>query len=192
MSNFSAVEAGQGNKINMFGTFVEIGGVQYTLQQKAKSICKIADDNGVSHNVHIYQGTGQLPQPAQLQQRHSFSLSTFQGNYQNKPYTGYSGFWQDDAQVRQPQPQQGQTAPPQTQQGTQQARQRTNDDDMVRIRSMALSYAKDLVVAGKITQKGLTITANEFTSFIMTGRWFKDNQSAPDDPPPPPDDGIPF
>lgn len=176
--NFQAVEANNGNLVDMFGTFVEIGGVQYTDNQKAKAICKIADDNGVAHKVHLYQGKGQLPQPAQLQQRHSFSLSTFQGNYQGQPYTGYSGFWKNGTQVNQ-QPRQSsqQTAPQQGQQSPQQRRQGTKSDDMVRIRSMALAYAKDLVVAEKITRPELASVANEFTAYIMTGRWVQDNYS---------------
>lgn len=139
--DFNAVESGRGNKVTMFGVFMEIGGIQYTPQQKAKSICKIADDNGVSHNVHIYQGTGQLPQPAQLQQRHSFSLSTFEGNYQGKPYTGYSGFWQGDAQTRQ-------QAPPQSPQAPQQPRQATNAPPMSKDASICRQTAGK--VAGEI------------------------------------------
>lgn len=163
--NFQSVEAGQGNKVNMFGTFVEIGGVQYTPQQKAKAICKIADDTGVSHNVHIYQGTGQLPQPVNLQQRHSFSLSVFQGTSQRGAYTGYSGFWQDKVQVNQ------QSTPPQPPQAPSQLAEPPKCDDMVRIRSDALGYAKDLVVADKIPHANLENVAVEFTAFIQTGKW---------------------
>lgn len=114
--NFHAVDANNGNLVDMFGTFMVIGGVQYTPNQKAKAICKIADDNGVSHNVHIHQGNGELPTTSCLQQRHAFSISTFQGNYQNKPYTGYSGFWNNKAKVQQ-------QAPSQPPQGPQQAAQ---------------------------------------------------------------------
>ena len=63
------------------------------------------------------------------------------------------------------------------QQGPQQARQSTKSDDMVRIRSMALAYAKDLVVAEKITRPELASVSNEFTAYIMTGRWIQDNTS---------------
>lgn len=108
--NFQAVEQANGSSITMFGIFIEVGGVQYTQNQKAKSVCKIRDDTGVEHKAHLYQGTGQLPTPAQLNQRCQFSLSTFQGSYQGKPYTGYSGFWNSQAQVGQ---QNAPQAPPQ-------------------------------------------------------------------------------
>lgn len=192
--NFQAVEQANGNNVTIFGTFTEIGGVQYTPQSKAKAICKIRDTTGVAHNVHIYQGKGQLPTPEQLNQRHQFSLSTFQGSYRNKPYTGYSGFWQPQAQVNQPAPQQGQQPAPQPSQST-------NDNEMVRIRSMAVEYAKDLVCAKNMQRQLLPDMADEFTAYIMTGKWVsklasQGGQPNPDwvgdDPPPPPDDGIPY
>ena len=80
--NFQQVTAANGQKVTMFGVFTEIGGTQFTPQQKAKAICKVTDDSGASHNVHIYQGTGQLPTLQNLNQRSQFSLSTFQGRYQ--------------------------------------------------------------------------------------------------------------
>jgi len=177
--NFQAVESGRGNKVTMFGVFMEIGGVQYTPQQKAKSICKIADDNGVSHNVHIYQGTGQLPQPAQLQQRHSFSLSTFEGNYQGKPYTGYSGFWQDNAQTRQ-------QAPPQAPQAPQQPAGATNAPkevdwdakDLRNARMNGLNNATAMITvlaeilkdANMLDKKAIEDAASYFVDYIYNGR----------------------
>ena len=122
--NFQDVEQANGNKISMSGTFIEIGCTQFTPQQKAKAICKISDTVGVSHKVHIYQGTGQLPLPANLNQLSQFTISTFQGNYKGKPYTGYSGFWNSNAQAGQntpqdtpksPQPPAQATTPPKTQ-----------------------------------------------------------------------------
>ncbi len=110
--NFQQIEQANGNLVQMFGILTEIGGLQYTPQQKAKAICKIKDDTGVEHKVHIYQGKGQLPGPSQFNQRCQFNLSTFQGNYQGQPYTGYSGFWQGDAQVNQSTPQNTSQAPP--------------------------------------------------------------------------------
>ena len=109
--NFQAVEQANGNKVTIFGTFTEIGGVQYTSQQKAKAICKVRDTTGVEHKVHIYQGTGQLPAPENLNQRHQFTLSTFQGTYENNPYTGYSGFWNNKARVNQNTPQNSPQSP---------------------------------------------------------------------------------
>lgn len=92
----------------------------------------------------------------------------------------------------------------QGQQGPQQARRATNGEDMIKkVRSMALAYAKDLVVAEKLIYSNLEATAIEFTSFIMSGQSFKQPVNQPqetrnnpewvgDDPPPPTDDGIPY
>lgn len=103
--NFQTVEQAGGEQVSMSGTFVEIGGTQFTVNQKAKAICKIRDTVGASHNVHIYKGKGELPTQLNLGLIYQFNLSTFQGSYQNKPYTGYSGFWNDPAQAGQNTPQ---------------------------------------------------------------------------------------
>lgn len=107
--NFQQVEQANGNLVTMFGAFTEIGGTQYTSNRAAKAICKIRDDTGETHTVHIYQGKGQLPGTQQLNQRCQFSLSTFQGTRPNGSYTGYSGFWNSGVQVNQS----NQQAPPQ-------------------------------------------------------------------------------
>lgn len=182
MSNFSAVDANNGNLVDMFGTFMEIGGVHFSDNQKAKTVCKIADDNGVSHKVHLYQGKGQLPTPAQLQQRHSFSISTFQGTFQGTPYTGYSGFWNNKAQVNQqsqPATQQS-TAPPQPQQGTQQARQpvKPKEPDWDAIAEGKVRHG--LVCA--YIQGGLKLSLEDlekWKTYIMTGH-HPDNVAQPD------------
>ena len=101
--NFQTIEQANGNSVMMFGVFTEIGGISYTQNQKAKSVCKITDDMGVMHSVHIYQGKGQLPGPQQAGLRYQFNLSTYQGSYQSKAYVGYSGFWNSQAQVAPPQ-----------------------------------------------------------------------------------------
>lgn len=162
--NFQAVEANNGNLVDMFGTFMEIGGVQYTQNQKAKAICKIVDDNGVSHKVHLHQGSGELPQPAQLQQRHAFSISTFQGNYQGTPYTGYSGFWNNKAQVNQ-QPRQ---ALPQPQQGPQPPRQSTKAPDWDAIAEGKVRHG---LVCANIESGGILTLAEleDWKTYIMTG-----------------------
>lgn len=135
--NFQAVEQANGNSVTMFGVFTEVGGVSYTQNQKAKSVCKITDDMGISHRVHIYQGKGQLPTPQQAGQRWQFNLSTFQGTSPGGSYTGYSGFWISSAQVNQPQqnapqniPQGGQWTPPKGRQATPQATGATKAKDV--------------------------------------------------------------
>lgn len=56
-------------------------------------------------------------------------------------------------------------------------------DDMVRIRSMGLSYAKDEFCAGAIDEATEKRKAIEFTDFIMTGKWF-DGQPKAESPKP--------
>lgn len=110
MSSFQAVKQANGNNITMFGTFVEIGGVSLTQNQKQVCKCQIIDDNNEKHGVRLY---GTMPGTALLNQRQQFTLSTFQGVYQGATYTGYSGFWNDKVQV----------APQNTQQVSQQVSQ---------------------------------------------------------------------
>ena len=111
--NFQAVEQANGDSRVMPGVFTEIGGCQYTANQKAKAVCKVRDDTGVEHKVHIYQGKGELPTPQCLEQRYNFNLSMFKGTGQNGPYTGCSGFWATAPLAVQPQAPQGSPQPAQ-------------------------------------------------------------------------------
>lgn len=123
--NFQAIRQIKGQKdaknfpakLDMFGTFNEIGGTYFNMNQKPLSDCKITDDTGEKHNVKLY---GDAPPTNLLGTRCSFSLSAYDGTYQGKSYTGYSGFWNDRV------PQQPQQAPQNTQQGQQQPAQGAN------------------------------------------------------------------
>lgn len=175
--NFQIVDRNNGNLVDMFGTFMEIGGVQYTQNQKAKAVCKIADDNGVSHKVHLHQGNGQLPTPAQLQQRHAFSLKTFQGTFEGGTYTGYSGFWKDKIQVNQ-QPQQGLPQPPQA---PQQATQPPKNNKQPDWDAIAEGKVRHGLVCACI-QGGMKLSLAEiegWKTYIMTGH-HPDNVPNPD------------
>jgi len=167
--NFETVNANNGNLVDMFGTFMEIGGVHYTQNQKAKAVCKIADDNGVSHKVHLHQGNGQLPTPANLQQRHAFSISTFQGTYQGNPYIGYSGFWNSKTKVNQT----TQTDPPQPSQAPQQPRQDTkaprNGRDISIERQAAFKAACEYAGRSGLKAEQLIKVARAGHYFIETG-----------------------
>ena len=102
--NFQQVKQANGQNVTMFGTFNEVGGVALTQNQKQVCKCQITDDGvagrpGEKHLVRIY---GTMPTPALLNMRQEFSLSSYQGkNQAGQPYTGYSGFWNDRAQVNQ-------------------------------------------------------------------------------------------
>lgn len=106
-------------KTQMFGTFIEIGGQTFTQNQKPTVKVKLADDQGVSHQVHLYGNN--LPDATWLNRRACFEVSAFDGQGQGGPYVGYQGFWQNNAQTNQqpaqrpqqpPQPRQPANAPP--------------------------------------------------------------------------------
>ena len=128
--NFQQVKQANGTNITMLGTFNEVGGVSYTQNQKQVCKCQITDDSGEKHLVRLY---GTMPGPALLNMRQEFSLSSYQGtNQRGQPYTGYSGFWNDRAQVNQvpanapPAPYQAPQAPQAPYQAPQQPAQRPN------------------------------------------------------------------
>jgi len=97
--NFAQVKQANGNNVTILATFVEIGGVSLTQNQKQVSKCQLTDDNGEQHLVRLY---GTMPLPNLLNMRQQFSLSSYQGtNQRGQPYTGFSGFWNDRAMVNQ-------------------------------------------------------------------------------------------
>ena len=119
-------------KLTMFGALLQVGGVSYTQGGKQTCMCKVIDDTGEAHNVHFYGKA--LPSPAQLNQRLSLTISSFQGTGQGGSYTGYHGFWNAKAGVNQQPQQQAPQSPPQRPQTAPQAAnapnvgQRTNQD----------------------------------------------------------------
>ena len=124
--NFQAVrqvkgqkdEKGYPEKVDMIGVFVEIGGGAYTPNQKLYCDCQIQDMAQEKHKVRLYVKEA-IPL-ALLNTECSFSISAYDGEYQGKPYVGYSGFWNDKVLQR---PAQGQVTPyqpPQARQGTSQ------------------------------------------------------------------------
>jgi len=94
--NFQAVDQANGKNVTIWATLTEHLGVTQK-DGKLKLKCKLKDDDGVLHSVHVHKGNGELPSVEHLNQRMEFNLSTFQGKYDNKPYTGYSGFWSHGA-----------------------------------------------------------------------------------------------
>ena len=124
--NFQQAKSANGNNITMFGTFNSIGGVELSKNQKRFCKCDITDDAGQKHQVRLY-GTN-LPTPTLLNMRQEFSLSHYTGTnpHTGQPYTGYSGFWNDRAQVNQAAPQTAPQAPYNAPQSPQQPAQRPN------------------------------------------------------------------
>ncbi len=166
----------------MFGILTEVGGVTTSSQGKPVCKCKITDDAGESHTVNIYQGKGQLPTPVQLNQRCQFNLSTYQGTYQNTPYTGYSGFWDSKTQVAQQTVGGYPKLSPQGQQAPQQAAQRPNAKKDVDWDAIAEGKVRHGVLCAML-QGGLEIDYKailEYTQFIVTGKIYADQQAGHD------------
>jgi hypothetical protein len=93
-------EKGWDKKVSMLATFGEgTGQISFNQNQKQENKCKLTDDMGETHNVILRGNT--LPDAQWLGRRGSFLVSAYQGNYQGKPYVGYSGFWNNNAQVDQ-------------------------------------------------------------------------------------------
>lgn len=121
-------------KVDMFGTFTEIGGTAFNINQKPYSDCYITDDTSEKHKVRLY---GDAAPTNLLGTRQSFSISAYDGNYQGKPYVGYSGFWNDRV------PQQPQGSP----QSPQNAPQGTKPPPGIDVESQILAIAERIVTA---------------------------------------------
>lgn len=110
MSNFATVSRTRNQRLQMWARIDAIGPTQSNQKGTLNAKCKLTDDQGMSHNVTLYTD---IPPISLLNTRHIFSLSSFDGNYNGKPYVGYSGFWQHNAGGQQQAPQQNyQQAPP--------------------------------------------------------------------------------
>lgn len=205
--NFAQVKQANGTNVTMFGTFDEIGGVSLNQNQKQVCKCQITDDNGEKHLIRIYNQN--MPTPQLLNMRQQFTLSSYQGQTQKgQPYTGYSGFWDDRAQINQvpanapqapynaPQtPQnrpQSTNVPPQAPQGMKMPDTYAYPVTPETSRRMARAVVIEAML--KSGRKPLLSYAEELAKFIESG--VIDASTNPnyvgDDPPPPTDSEIPF
>ena len=94
--NFQAVDnqfsADNGkNSVRIQGTLLEIKGQGLTKNGKPYTDVQVQDGNGVKHKVRLYGD--KMPTVQNLNTQHFFDISAYKGDYQGKPYTGYSGFW---------------------------------------------------------------------------------------------------
>ena len=199
-------------KASMLATFGEgTGQISFNQNQKQECKCKLTDDAGETHNVILRGNT--LPDAQWLGRRGSFLISAYQGNYQGKPYTGYSGFWNNNAQVAQqpvsatPQPPQGYpppqtpnpTPPPATAPQAANAKPETdwNAKDLREFRSHKIHDATNIVVAlaqvnndARGMSPELVIQISEtFVKYVYNGREAVPNTQGQ---PPVDDDDIPF
>ena len=95
--NFNAVDQANGKNVTMWATLTTWDGIAFSTNQAKYLTCKLSDENGVEHKCRIYEGKGSCPGQEHLNKRMEFSLSSYQGNYNGQPYTGYSGFWSHGA-----------------------------------------------------------------------------------------------
>lgn len=197
--NFNAVDQAKGQKdgqypqkIDMYGTLVEIGGTYFNQNQTPCSKCKIVDDNQIKHNVTILKT---IPATNLLNTRQAFSLYAYDGNYQGKPYVGYSGFWVDNPQRHQQAPQGAAQSPQNRPQSTQAPQGGTNAEDC---RAIAWNAACSVAAqSSEMTTDDIEQLAIAGAHFIATGQAKpvgQDGQPNPDYDPnyQPPSDDIPF
>lgn len=88
--NFNAVRQAGGTNVIMSGKITEFKGegVNPTSQKPWKTVA-VQDMDGETHNVTI---RGNLPDANALNQPAQFTISTYNGMHQGKPYVGFSGF----------------------------------------------------------------------------------------------------
>lgn len=183
-------------KTPICATFIEIGGQTFTTNQKPTVKVKLADDQGVSHTVHLYGNT--LPNANMLNQRSCFDLSAFDGQGQGGPYVGYQGFWNNNAQTnQQPQGQQPQQPAPQS-------RQPTNAPAVDPTR-LSIERQTSWKVAGTVVAErkymNLAELIGDMVKLAAAGAKFMadgkdipmmERQPGEDGPPPPGDDDYPW
>ena len=104
-------DKGYPSKVDMIGIFTEVGGGAYTPNQKLFCDCQVRDMAGEKHKVRLYVKES-IP-PGLQNMECSFSISAYDGEYQGKPYVGYSGFWNDKVVPRPQGSHQGPQTPPQ-------------------------------------------------------------------------------
>ena len=193
MSNFQAVreiidqknEAGFPETLAMVGVIKEFKGegINEKTSKPYKKV-SIKDDSGELHNVTL---RGTLPSVSLAGQRAQFSISSYNGSYDNKSYIGYSGFWNDKVDVQQ--------------QSTQQAPSQASEDKKSESSSIDIteSHGRCAVVCAAIQSRQITVESeidcDKWVQYIILGH----NAPPPAQQttidlsnPSPPDDDIPF
>ncbi len=183
--NFQTTVQANGQLTTILATVLEVGTSKLNKNNKPYQSAKLRDDNDEEHTLTINKGSGRLLDNNCLGQRLQFAMQTYAG----QTGTAYAGYWNDTAQVNQIPTPQGQQATPDAT-GTAKSPAPAPDSEMIRMRSMALAYAKDLVCAEQLIIGDLKSKADEFTAYIAHGKWFV-NKTTPEDEPTDTED-IPF
>ena len=126
----------------------------------------VKDSTGSTSSMKLATNTQQeaLP-PSAVGRQMAFQVGVKQGT--NGVVFLNAHLYPDQQAADRQAPQQGYQ---QAQQGYQQAAQSTNPADEARVRSMCLSYAKDLVVAEKLMLDMAYDQADRFYAYITTGK----------------------
>jgi len=176
--NFQAVKNANGGHVIMLATVMNVVAKQGNFG--AQSDCTVVDDAGVQGLITVSNPKpprpAALPTVAQIGQRLSFYVKA---KIYSPTKTYYNGYWNNTAQV-------AQVATQGVAAQTSKANP-TTDGDASRIRSMCVSYAKDLAVAGKIEVDMINCTAEDFRVYIETGQVATQEDPLDDQPFPPQD-----
>ncbi len=133
--------------------------------------------DGVEFILNLTDKSPKLP-TGTIDRMHTFEIWEYAPP--GKPAQWYGTLQEKPTSFPQPAPQLP-TKAPQSGAGTSKSPAPTSDTEMIRIRSMALAYAKDLVCNGVLQIGSLEPKADSFTAYIMTGRWFADKATEPDE-----------
>lgn len=158
--NFEAVRNHNGQRLEMFATILEIGKQGTTKNGSPYCQMTIADKNGEKHNVSIFVDTI-LPSPVLLGKNYIFDLQTYQGKFG----LAYSGYIRRPADIPALSAVNQSTKTNLVEKAFQHNSGQLDQSEIIRIRSMAISYAKDLIVAN--CQDNLFETAENIYSWII-------------------------
>ncbi len=158
--NFEAVRNHNGQRLEMYATILEIGKQGTTKNGSPYCQMTIADKNGEKHNVSIFVDNI-LPSPVLLGKNYIFDLQTYQGKFG----LAYSGYIRRPADIPALSAVNQSTKTNLVEKALQHNSGQLDQSEIIRIRSMAISYAKDLMAAGR--EIDLFITADNIYDWII-------------------------
>ena len=167
-------QTGYAPLVDVIAIIQAIGAAKLNAKGKTIASVKIQDSTGETHTVTINDGQHGLPNNSMLNRKAAFALQQYNG----RSGLAYSGFCNGLASgpIEQPQqPQRPLPAPnfPQREQIAPtykaMAEVPANSDEAKRARGFSISYAKDLVVCGKIDRTEMYIEADRMKEYILEG-----------------------
>jgi hypothetical protein len=171
--NFQHIKSLNGESGDMVAVLREVGNAGTTSNGKPKQSFKITDGNNETHSVTIFGNPQKekenfgLPTIKSIGKKCNFKLNTYSTKAGGIAYGGFfSGL---AASSPEPEPKQ----PPQKQE-TKLAEDKKPftgqaSSEKISIRGFAISYSKDLTVAGKISREEMYIEAARMAEYIENG-----------------------